>query len=216
VGSAPGRQAEVVVRIPTPWYAPRFLVRRKFREALPEYEAIEAIDAKYFSISDDGRFGGLYLWRSRGEAESHFDTAWRQGVLARRGAAADVLLFDVPFVVSGRAMPRGEPLGARSVEARSWASLVVWELPEGADVGAKARSLTDLSWTTDPLIRASIVTRPHSVGIVALWATREAAEAAVAEPVRNALGAQLGSKASEFSLFEVPLLVDASLRDGAP
>src|SRR3569833_4251563 len=68
--------ASGVVRIPAPWYAPRFLIARRFREAVPVYEALPDLIAKVFTISDDGRFGGIYLWRDRGVVSVFFSVVW--------------------------------------------------------------------------------------------------------------------------------------------
>jgi hypothetical protein len=209
---APGRRAVVVVRVPTPWYAPRFVVRGKFHDALPEYEALAPLDAKYFSISDDRRFGGLYLWKTRDDAERHFDAAWHASVRRRRGVDADVLVMDAPYVVEGRALPGGKPEGARSVDYPAWASLVRWELPPGADPMASATTLAAAPWSSDALIRGMIVTGPQEVGVVALWATREAAERAVTAEARGAIGRSIVASASTFVLFETPLLIDETIR----
>lgn len=74
------------MRVETPWYAPAFAVRSRFREAVPEYEAILALDDKYFILTDDGRFGGIYVWQSRSDAEAFYSESWRSGVRERRGA----------------------------------------------------------------------------------------------------------------------------------
>src|SRR3954463_6535465 len=61
-----------IVRIPAPWYAPRFLIARRFRAAVPAYEALPALVAKLFTITDDRRFGGIYLWRDRAAATAYY------------------------------------------------------------------------------------------------------------------------------------------------
>jgi hypothetical protein len=120
--------------------------------------------------------------------------------------------MDAPYVVEGRALPGGKPEGARSVDYPAWASLVRWELPPGADPKASARMLTTAPWPDDALIRAMIVTGPQEVGIIALWATREAAEHAVTAEARGAIGRSVIANASSFVLFETPLLIDESIR----
>jgi hypothetical protein len=208
----PGARAVVVVRVPSPWFAPRFVIRGKFRDALPEYEAIGALEAKYFTISDDGQFGGLYVWASRADAERHFDAVWRANVRKRRGVDADVLVMNAPYVVGGPALPEGEPIGARSVQFPAWVSLVRWELAPEARVASAAEVLSHAAWAGPALVRGFVVTGPRFVGVAALWATREAAEAAAASGARTSLGASLEATGSSALLFEAPLLVDATLR----
>jgi len=208
----PGARAVVVVRVPSPWFAPRFVIRAKFRDALPEYEAIGALEAKYFTISDDGQFGGLYVWASRADAERHFDAAWRADVRKRRGVDADVLVMNAPYVVGGAALPEGEPIGTRSLQFPAWVSVVRWELGDEARVASAAESLSHATWAGPALVRGFVVTGPKFVGVAAVWVTREAAEAAAAEGARATLGAALEATGSSALLFEAPLLVDATLR----
>jgi hypothetical protein len=212
VAEGPGAHAVVVVRVGAPWYAPRFVIRGKFRDALPEYEAIAPLEAKYFTISDDGQFGGVYLWATRTDAERHFDAAWHAGVRRRRGVDGDVVIMDAPYVVNGAAVPRGEPIGARSEQFPAWASLVRWELGDAKRVTAAAAALARAAWAGPALIRGFVVTGPTSVGVAALWATRDGAEGAAAERARATVAAELGATSSTALLFEAPLLIDATLR----
>jgi hypothetical protein len=200
------------VRVPSPWYAPRFLIRSKFRGALAEYEALAPLDAKYFTIGDDGQFGGFYLWRARADAERHFDVAWHAKVRQRRGVDGDVLVMDAPYVINGPAVPRGEPMGERSQQFPAWASLVRWELGDGLRVARAAQELARAAWSGPALIRGFVVTGPTWAGVAALWATREGAEGAAAEGPRATLGSGLGASGSSALLFEAPLLIDATLR----
>jgi hypothetical protein len=212
VAEGPGPRAVVVVRVPSPWFAPRFVIRGKFRDALPAYEGIGALEAKYFTIGDDGQFGGLYLWASRADAERHFDAAWRADVRKRRGADADVLLMDAPYVVSGPALPDAEPIGARSEQFPAWVSLVRWQLEDRVRVADAAEVLSHATWAGPALVRGFVVTGPSLVGVAALWASRQAAEAAASEVARASTAMSLGATGSSALLFEAPLLVDATLR----
>jgi hypothetical protein len=81
----PTAQTIGIVRVKTPWFAPKFVVRAKCRAAVPEYEAIAALDEKLYVLTEDGHFGGIYVWRSRADAEAYYSPAWRQGVRERRG-----------------------------------------------------------------------------------------------------------------------------------
>jgi hypothetical protein len=202
VAETPGRAA-VVVRVPMPWYAPRFVVRGKFRDVLGEYEGLQSLEAKYFTISDAREFGGLYLWSSREAAERHFDAAWRAQVRARRNAEADVVILDVPFVVEGRTELRGEPAGRRSVAtADASATFARWRVPEAA-TAARARALAERLAGESGLVRAFVVTSPGAVGAIVLWASRDlSARAAALEPAAP----------SQLVRFEAPLLVDEALR----
>ena len=61
---APAAAVVTIVRIPTPWYAPRFLVVRKMRESMPLYRSIDGLVHKAYSLArPDVRFGGISLWK---------------------------------------------------------------------------------------------------------------------------------------------------------
>jgi len=208
--SPAGPRAVAIVRVPAPWYAPRFAIRGKFHDVLGEYEALSALQAKYFTISDAGQFGGIYLWETRADVDHHFDAAWHARVKEKRGVDGDVLVMDAPFVVDGPALPRGTPAGRRSLDYRAWASFVRWPLPPESDRAAAARILAARP-APAAMIRAFVVTEPRGVGLVTLWATRDAAESAATEAARASVGQAVGAGASEVVLFEAPLLIDETL-----
>lgn len=208
----PGARALVIVKVAMPWYAPRSFVRGKFRDALPEYEALAPLEAKYFTITDDRRFGGIYLWKERPAAEKHFDAAWHARVREKRGVDGDVLIVSAPYVIDGPALPVGERRGTRALEAPAWASFVRLVLPATADLAGAARALLGTSFGDETLIRAFVVQGGDFVGLVALWATRAAAEAAAGTERRAALAALAGASATDATLFEAPLLIDTTLR----
>lgn len=172
-----------IVRIQPPWYAPRFLIRKKFAEAVPEYEAEAKLEAKYFSIAADGRYGGLYVWANRADAEAHFDEKWRRGVRERRGVEADVELIDLVYWVDGGARLEGEPLGSRSLRAGAVATWV----KTNEDPQQLARRLA----SAPGLLRAAVARGAY----LALFSDRSHA---LEEP-----GAVF---------FDTPVLIDAGLR----
>jgi hypothetical protein len=195
-------QTLAIVRVARPWYAPAALVRSRFHDAVPEYEGYKPLDSKFFILTDDGRFGGIYLWRSRADADAFYSEAWRRGIRERRGADADLLLFQVRTVLEGRALPRGEPLGARSQAYPASATLALWNR------GPEAEAFPPTIPPDSPgLIRAFTIGSDAQVGLVALWATRAQADASLA---RGRLAGP-GEPAVR-GVFEAPVLLDADLR----
>jgi len=96
---APGAKPVVaVVEIATPWYAPAFLVRGRMRDTAPLYASLPGLAFKYFSISEEDRFGGIYLWQTATAARAWFNEAWFANVLQTRGAPASVRYFEVLHV----------------------------------------------------------------------------------------------------------------------
>jgi hypothetical protein len=196
--SAPEAVA-VVVRIPTPWWAPRFLVRRRFAQAVPEYARAPGLIRKAFTISDDGRFGGAYLWRSRADVDAWFDARWFARVRRRYGADADVLVIERALDLVGPAGAAGEPVGPGAL--RGDARLL---LLEAAGAGRPdPAALRDALGAG--LANLTVGEREGRPVALALFASAEAARAAAARP-REALEAALGGT---FALtgFEAPVLL---------
>lgn len=84
-GATANEPVVTIVKVPPPWYAAEFLLPRAFRKAVPQYAAIEGLQMKAFTVAEDGRFGGAYLWRSRTAAQAWFGPAWQQRVRASYG-----------------------------------------------------------------------------------------------------------------------------------
>jgi hypothetical protein len=203
--TGPGDHAVAIVRVHAPWYAPRFMIARKFRAAVPEYEQVAGLETKHFTISDDREFGGVYLWTTRSAADAFYTDAWRRGIHERRGVDPDLLVLAAPFVIKGRATIDGDPIGARSLSYDGTETLVLAPAATGDPI-ERARVLAAAVKELDGLVRGEAVINPSSVGFVALWATRDYAEAAIAR-----LHA-LGLDDARVTYFDAPVLVDASLR----
>lgn len=92
---ASGKPTVAIVEVATPWYAPAFIVRSKMRDTIPMYAALPGLSFKYFSISADDDFGGIYLWRTAAAAHAWFNEAWFATVLKTRGAPAKVRFYEV-------------------------------------------------------------------------------------------------------------------------
>ncbi len=157
----------MVVRVKPPWYATRGLIASKFKDAVPDYEALAGLERKYFTIADDGRYGGVYFWRSRAEAEAHFTDAWRANLRERRGTSPDVVYLDAQATQSGPALISGAPVAARAVDYPAFITV-----------------------TSGPPVMSAGVVRAWSVrlsdgaaGAVTLWASREVQRAVGGTPL---------------------------------
>ena len=73
------------------------------QQSVPQYQSLPGLARKYFTLSEDGKFGGIYLWRSRAEARAWFSDAWRAKAAATYGSAPQVSYFDAPIVMDGTA-----------------------------------------------------------------------------------------------------------------
>jgi hypothetical protein len=228
---APGARVVTIVRIPAPWYAPRFVIRRKFAALAADYEHVPGLARKLFTISDDRELGGVYEWRSAADAATYFSPAWHAHVRDRYGTDTDVLTLAAPFVVSGTTTIDAEPIDRRCASLRdaaryggagpcdraaskypARASLLL--LPsERGEIGLRA--LADAHGVPPGLVSAYFVTAPGQIGVVAVWADDELARASLdrghLEAYERAAGAPAGS--ARLVGFDAPVQVDNSARD---
>lgn len=93
----------VVVNIQIPPGFTREKAVAAMQKTVPQYQALPGLARKYFTLSDDGKFGGIYLWKSRAEAQAWFSDAWRAKVTATYGTAPEVTYFDAAIVIAGPA-----------------------------------------------------------------------------------------------------------------
>lgn len=96
-----------LVAIPIPAQVDRATMVKLFEGSQPQYRAIPGLIRKYYTIGDDKRAGGIYLWTSRAAAEAFYTQAWRDAALKRWGQPAQVSYFDVPVVLDGANIAAG-------------------------------------------------------------------------------------------------------------
>jgi hypothetical protein len=205
-------RAVVFTRVPTPWWAPDFLVTRRFIDSLPVYAAMPKLAHKAYTLSEDRRFGGLYLWDDRASAERAFDAAWHERVRKTRGVDGDVRILDAPWTV------QGVPASGRSLRHHALRvdAAVVWLwAPAVDDAPRRLRALAEAHGLPGGVVRASLVTDGSGgAGVVELWASADAARAFwTAERQRQAQGA-LGAEVS-VTWFKAPVLLDAAADQAA-
>ena len=71
-----------------------------FQSTAPRYQAQPGLIRKYYVLSEDGMTaGGVYLWRSREDADALYTDAWRAFVTEKYGAPPQVVFMESPVVV---------------------------------------------------------------------------------------------------------------------
>jgi hypothetical protein len=90
-----------LVAIPVPAGLTRAQLVILFEASQPQYRQVPGLVRKYYSIGDDGRADGIYLWRDRAAAEAFYTDQWKADAARRWGAPATVRYFDVPIVLEG-------------------------------------------------------------------------------------------------------------------
>lgn len=197
--------AIAVVRVPAPWWAPGFLITRRFIDSIPEYAGAPGLLHKAYTLSDHREFGGVYLWRTRADAEAWFTPAWHERVKRQRGVEGDVRLLDAVHTVKTHAPLQGRPLPQHGLET---AACVTWLASEpGAAVTLEA--LSRVLPLGAGLVRSSLVTEPDGrIGAVLLFSSRDAARAywsaSRLESVRGVVGP------NTLTWFDAPVLLDAA------
>ena len=99
--AAAANPVAVTVNIPVPPQMSRDQLVKLFDASQPQFRVLPGLIRKYYSIGDDNRAGGLYLFTSRAAAEAQFTEAWKAGVLKRWGSPAAIAYYDVPIVLDG-------------------------------------------------------------------------------------------------------------------
>ncbi len=84
-----------VVNVPSPWYAPEFIVNGRMQDAIPDYAVIPGLDFKYFTTSDQGTLGGIYLWQSKASADAFYNDAWHARIEETYEQKADLKFYNL-------------------------------------------------------------------------------------------------------------------------
>jgi len=71
-----------------------------FLSTAPKYQGVPGLVRKYYVVSEDGgSVGGIYLWKSRAEAEAMYTDSWKAFVREKYGTEPSLTYFDSPVVV---------------------------------------------------------------------------------------------------------------------
>ena len=83
---------------------PKPLTRDKAKEVFsstaPKYREVHGLIRKYYLLSEDGgTAGGVYLWKSRKDAEQLYNDDWKEFIMEKYGSEPSVTYFESPVVV---------------------------------------------------------------------------------------------------------------------
>lgn len=74
--------------------------REVFSGTAPKYREVAGLIRKYYVLSPDGEAaGGVYLWKSREDAERLYTEDWKKFIKDKYGAEPSVTYFESPVVV---------------------------------------------------------------------------------------------------------------------
>ena len=75
-----------------------------FRKIAPGFRTVPGLIRKQFIYADDGWAGGVYLWKTRADAEAFYSGPWLAGIRALWNGPADHVF---PHRVCDRQLGRG-------------------------------------------------------------------------------------------------------------
>lgn len=195
----------VIVRVPKPWYAPRFVIAGKMRDTIDQYAGLPGLAYKAYSFEQDsGDFGGLYLWPDRARAGAWFGPEWFERVRRERGVEAQVRTFDAPLTIDNVA-------GGTPGDAHASAVATLVEIPVPAGLGREAlvqgfRDAVPTYRAIPGLLRKSfIVSDRGTFGGVYVWRDAASAQAWFGPTWHERVRATYGQPA-RVEWFEVPIL----------
>ena len=71
-----------------------------FKSSAPKYRAMKGLVRKYYLFDDQNRIGGgVYLWKSRADADAVYTPQWKAYIAERYGAPPDIRYFETSVVV---------------------------------------------------------------------------------------------------------------------
>jgi hypothetical protein len=91
-----------LVTIATPAGVSKQRLVKEFEAAIPLYQKAPGLLRKYFIVTADGKFGGIYLWKDQASAQSWFSEAWKERVRKTYGSDAAIESFDTPILLPSK------------------------------------------------------------------------------------------------------------------
>ena len=88
----------VTFRLPKPWSVEE--AAAVFKSTAPKYLRKLGLVRKHYYVTEAGdRAGGIYLWKSKADAEACYTTEWKTTVTEKYGAPPEILYVNVPVSV---------------------------------------------------------------------------------------------------------------------
>jgi len=90
--------ALVQFKLPEP--LTRVQAQEIFSSTAPKYRNVQGLIRKYYILSEDGKTaGGVYLWKSREDAERLYTDDWKKFILEKYGSNPFITYFESPVIV---------------------------------------------------------------------------------------------------------------------
>lgn len=90
----------VLVQFKLPASVTREQAEKLFAHIARIYHDIPGLIRKYFLLAEDGKSaGGVYLWRTRQEAEAFYNENFKLAIAEKFGSEPSITYFESPVVV---------------------------------------------------------------------------------------------------------------------
>ncbi len=90
----------VMAQFKFPHPVPLAKAREAALSTAPRYRGVPGLIRKYYTLSADGtNGGGIYLWKSREDADRMYNDEWRAFVRSRYGCEPLLTYLETPVVV---------------------------------------------------------------------------------------------------------------------
>ena len=75
-----------------------------FKGSAPKYRGLKGLVRKYYLYDSDKRIGGgVYLWKTKADAEAVYTPQWQAWIAERYGAPPDIRYFETSVIVDNEA-----------------------------------------------------------------------------------------------------------------
>ena len=90
----------VIVKFKLPEAITKLQAQEIFLSTAPKYRGIPGLIRKYYFLDDDGiTAGGIYLWKSRADADHLYTNEWKSFVHGKYGSDPVLTYLETPVIV---------------------------------------------------------------------------------------------------------------------
>lgn len=90
----------VIVEFKLPEPITKEQAQKTFLSTAPKYQKMSGLVRKYYFLSEDGaKAGGIYLWKSRDDADRIYTEDWKSFVRGKYGSDPSMTYLECPVIV---------------------------------------------------------------------------------------------------------------------
>jgi hypothetical protein len=98
------KEGKIMITALVQFKLPKPMTRDKAQEIFsttaPRYRDLQGLIRKYYILSEDGgTAGGVYLWKSREDAEQVYTDDWKEFIVEKYGSEPFITYFESPIIV---------------------------------------------------------------------------------------------------------------------